>query len=266
MAYTNGVKEYVGLLQQQFIKVNLTDEKTLIMGSFLLIIVYIVNFFLAFVLVLWFWGCDPKLSGAISTLDQVLPYYVKTYLTKLSGFTGIFVAAVVSAATSTISSMINSQAAVLYVDVLSPSFHKVKLHFKWVARGTAFLLGVVMTACSCACLYMGTVTRLIMMVMSAFTGPFVGLLFLAIAFPFVHAKGAGISTLLTVVFQLVVMWQSVKSGAKPPTMPVTLKYCAENVTAMSNITTYLSMPRRRTCYKSPVKLPPAFWMLRNFQK
>ncbi|XP_075750358.1 sodium-coupled monocarboxylate transporter 2-like [Rhipicephalus microplus] len=173
----------------------------------------------------------------------ILPYYVKTYLSKLSGFTGIFIAAVVSAATSTISSIINSQAAVLYMDVLSPHIDNAKLHFKWVARGTAFLLGVVMTACSCACLYMGTITRLIIMMLSAFTGPFVGLMILAISFPFVHAKGAGISTLLMIGFQLVVVWQSLQSGTKPPPMPVTLEYCPENIGTLSNITTVLSTPR-----------------------
>ncbi|KAL3247912.1 hypothetical protein MRX96_056782 [Rhipicephalus microplus] len=150
-----------------------------------------------------------------------------------------------SDAKSTISSIINSQAAVLYMDVLSPHIDNAKLHFKWVARGTAFLLGVVMTACSCACLYMGTITRLIIMMLSAFTGPFVGLMILAISFPFVHAKGAGISTLLMIGFQLVVVWQSLQSGTKPPPMPVTLEYCPENIGTVSNITTVLSTSRAR---------------------
>ncbi|XP_070395521.1 sodium-coupled monocarboxylate transporter 2-like [Dermacentor albipictus] len=117
----------------------LSDAKrTLFIGSFMLFTVYVLNLALALALVVWFWGCDPRLSGAINSHDQILPYYVSVYVTKLSGFTGLFVAAVVSAATSTISSIINSQAAVLYVDVLSPRFPSVKLHFKWVARGTAY--------------------------------------------------------------------------------------------------------------------------------
>ncbi|KAL1486103.1 hypothetical protein MTO96_031531 [Rhipicephalus appendiculatus] len=122
---------------------SLSDAKrTLLMGSVMLMSVYVVNFFLVFAMVVWFWGCDPKLSGAIT-----------------------------------------------------------------------FLLGVVMTACSCACPYLGTITR-----------------------------GAGIATLLMVGFQLVVMWQSVQSGAKPPPMPVMLEYCRENVTSQSNVTTLLSTP------------------------
>ncbi|KAL3225301.1 hypothetical protein MRX96_049271 [Rhipicephalus microplus] len=52
-------------------------KRTLIMGSFMLISVYIVNFFVVFVLALWFWGCDPKLSSAISTRDQASVSFIR---------------------------------------------------------------------------------------------------------------------------------------------------------------------------------------------
>ncbi|KAH6928755.1 hypothetical protein HPB50_019238 [Hyalomma asiaticum] len=133
-------------------------------------------------------------------------------------------------AQSTISSIINSQAAVVYVDVLSP-------HFK------------------------GANAHVIMMVLSASTGPFVGLLILAIAFPFVHTKGAGISTLLLLGFQLLVMWQAIHSGAKPPLMPVSLDYCPDNSTlfeSSSNVTTLLPTSERSHESSDPFQLSP-FW-------
>ncbi|KAH9381971.1 hypothetical protein HPB48_023051 [Haemaphysalis longicornis] len=70
----------------------------------------------------------------------------------------------------------------------------------------------------------------ILMVSAVATGPFVGLLLLAVAFPFVHSKGAGISTLIMLILQLVVMWQAIHSGTTPPRMPVTLDYCPVNST------------------------------------
>ncbi|KAL1431971.1 hypothetical protein MTO96_013724 [Rhipicephalus appendiculatus] len=222
--------------------------------------VYLVNLSVTVALIVWFWGCDPKLAGAIQSYDQILPYYVKAFLVHIPGFTGLFLAAVVSAATSTISSIINSQAAVVYVDVLSPNFKKASSHVKWITRGTAFLLGTLMTLYSCICIYMGSITRVIMMVLSASTGPFVGLLILAIAFPFVHTKGAGISTLLLLGFQLLVMWQAIHSGAKPPFMPVTLDYCPDNSTHLessSNITTIAPTERSHDS-SDPFQLSP-FW-------
>ncbi|XP_049272783.1 sodium-coupled monocarboxylate transporter 1-like [Rhipicephalus sanguineus] len=117
-----------------------------------------------------------------------------------------------------------------------------------------------MTMYSCICIYMGSITRVIMMVLSASTGPFVGLLVLAIAFPFVHTKGAGISTLLLLGFQLLVMWQAIQSGAKPPLMPVTLDYCPVNSTlpeSSSNITTIAPSERSHDS-SDPFQLSP-FW-------
>ncbi|XP_075553613.1 sodium-coupled monocarboxylate transporter 2-like [Dermacentor variabilis] len=234
-------------------------QRTVLMGSLMLVAVYATNLAVTVALIVWFWGCDPKLSGAIDSYDQILPYYVKAFLVHIPGFTGLFLAAVVSAATSTISSIINSQAAVLYVDVLSPNIKGVNSHVKWITRGTAFLLGAMMTLYSCICVYMGSITRVIMMVLSASTGPFVGLLLLAIAFPFVHTKGAGISTLLLLGFQLLVMWQAIYTGAKPPLMPVTLDYCPENSTHVQSSSNFTTLPpSARTDTSDSFHLSP-FW-------
>ncbi|KAL3225296.1 hypothetical protein MRX96_049266, partial [Rhipicephalus microplus] len=84
-------------------------------------------------------------------------------------------------------------------------------------------LGSACLKCLCLQFDLKATGKLIIMVLFAFTGPFVGLMFLAIAFPFVQAK-------------------SVQSGSKPPPMPVTLKYCPENITIVSNVTTLASTP------------------------
>ncbi|XP_065292924.2 sodium-coupled monocarboxylate transporter 2-like [Dermacentor albipictus] len=234
-------------------------QRTVLMGSLMLVAVYATNLAVTVALIVWFWGCDPKLSGAINSYDQILPYYVKAFLVHIPGFTGLFLAAVVSAATSTISSIINSQAAVLYVDVLSPNIKGVNSHVKWITRATAFLLGVLMTLYSCVCVYMGSITRVILMVLSASTGPFVGLLLLAIAFPFVHTKGAGISTLLFLGFQLLVLWQAIYTGDKPPLMPVTLDYCPENSTHVQSSSNFTTVPPSARTHTSDSFHLSAFW-------
>ncbi|XP_077541674.1 sodium-coupled monocarboxylate transporter 2-like isoform X2 [Haemaphysalis longicornis] len=204
-------------------------QRTLIIGSFMLTAVYFVSVGMSLALVIWFRGCDPELTGSIQSYDQILPFYVKNNLVEFAGFTGLFLAAVVSASTSTISSVINSQAAVLYVDVLSQHWKIPDSRIGWVTRGLAFGIGAIMTMYSCVCGYMGSIIRVILMVSSVATGPFVGLLLLAVAFPFVHSKGAGISTLVMLILQLVLMWQSIRSEITAPRMPVTAEYCpAEN--------------------------------------
>lgn len=65
---------------------------------------------------------------------------------------------------------------------------------------------------------------------SAVTGPFVGLLVLAILFPFANSKGAGAAACLTIAFQVWHMIGRMYSGILPPRMPVTLDYCPDNTT------------------------------------
>ncbi|XP_040359073.2 putative sodium-dependent multivitamin transporter [Ixodes scapularis] len=50
-------------------------------------------------LIYWFRDCDPLLLGDIKQLDQLLPFYVKKHLTQYPGFSGLFLAGIVSAAT-----------------------------------------------------------------------------------------------------------------------------------------------------------------------
>ncbi|KAK8785254.1 hypothetical protein V5799_008381 [Amblyomma americanum] len=135
------------------------EGRTLFTGSLLLATVYTVELVLAIAVALWFQGCDPNLSGAIKSRDQILPFYIKTYLKEFPGFTGLFLSAVVSAATSTISSVINSLAAVIYVDVLTPRVQNIDSHLLWITRALALLLGGTMIAYSCLCVYMGSITK-----------------------------------------------------------------------------------------------------------
>ncbi|XP_077538521.1 sodium-coupled monocarboxylate transporter 2-like [Haemaphysalis longicornis] len=231
-----------------------TAQRTVLVGCSFLVAVYAINMAMTLALVAWFRGCDPKLAGIIRSHDQILPYYVKKYLPHFIGFTGLFLASIVSAATSTISSLINSQTAVIYVDVLSQRYKNLDSHVRWITRGLAFLLGSIMTLYSCACYYMGSVTRVIIMVQSASTGPFVGLMLLAVIFPFVHSKGAGFSTLIMLAVQLVLMWHNMTHASRPPLMPLTLDHCPDN-------STYLQTPRNISALSFGTMVPnspPAF--------
>ncbi|KAL1439540.1 hypothetical protein MTO96_031967 [Rhipicephalus appendiculatus] len=46
-------------------------------------------------LTIWFRGCDPGLRGKIASIDQILPYYVNTYLVHIPGFLGLFLAGII---------------------------------------------------------------------------------------------------------------------------------------------------------------------------
>ncbi|XP_054922352.1 sodium-coupled monocarboxylate transporter 2-like isoform X1 [Dermacentor andersoni] len=197
----------------------------------LLVLMYSLCLTMGVSLTVWFRGCDPGLLGVIKSIDQILPYYINTYLVHIPGFLGLFLAGVVCAATSTISSTINSQATIIYVDVISPHCKNADQHVLWITRCTVLILGVIMTVYSTLCVYMGSLTRLFIMVYASITAPFVGLCLLAALFPFVHSKGAGVATSVTAAFQLWHMTQVIRIGKTPPRMPVSLDYCPGNHTS-----------------------------------
>ncbi|XP_077486761.1 sodium-coupled monocarboxylate transporter 1-like [Amblyomma americanum] len=207
-------------------------RRTACTSTALLFVVYLTGLFLGMALTVWFRGCDPALTGAIQSIDQILPHYINTNLIHVPGFTGLFLAGIVSAGTSTVSSTINSQAAILYVDVIVPRFKNAEHHVLRITRGTALLLGVLMTVYSTICVHMGSLTRIFMMVYNSITAAFVGLCLLALLFPFVHSKGAGVATLVVVAYQLAHITDTIRNGRKPPRMETTLEYCPVNASTI----------------------------------
>ncbi|KAK8777063.1 hypothetical protein V5799_029594 [Amblyomma americanum] len=212
-------------------------RRTAVVGLVLTTFMYLAEAAMALALTLWFRGCDPESMGQIQKLDQILPFYVKTYLVQFPGTVGLFLSGIVSAATSTISSLINSQAAILYVDVVSPQLPISEVHVARITKCIAFVVGVVMTIYSTLVPYMGSITRIFMMANAAISGPLAGLMLMAVIFPFVNAKGAGWATLLAVVYQLWHMWQTLMSDAKPPRMDVTTDFCADNISRLAPLPT-----------------------------
>lgn len=99
---------------------SLADAKrTVIVGNVLTQVMCTSFGVLALSLAYWFRDCDPLLSGAIRKYDQILPFYVLQSLSDIPGFSGVFLAGVVGATTSTVSSIINSLATTAYVDIFS---------------------------------------------------------------------------------------------------------------------------------------------------
>ncbi|XP_075726432.1 sodium-coupled monocarboxylate transporter 1-like [Rhipicephalus microplus] len=225
-----------GTAQRYFASRNQKEAKwTVIAGTLMTCVFYGLLACAGAALVCRYRGCDPVLSGSIKKFDQLLPFYLLEDLASFPGLSGIFIAGVVSASISTLSSLVNSQAAVWYFDVITP-FCKVRdTQVDLIVKALAFAVGGVMTGCSMVVPYLGSVTVMFMAVNSAITGPFVGLVLLGLTVPFANSKGAGATALLMVVYQLLHMSVRINSGAQAQRMPVTLEFCPGNVTTKPSI-------------------------------
>ncbi|CAL4140451.1 unnamed protein product, partial [Meganyctiphanes norvegica] len=69
-----------------------------------------------------YWDCDPIKSGTISKGDQLFPLFVMDILGEFSGLPGFFVAGICSGALSTVSSGMNSLAAITLEDFIKGIF------------------------------------------------------------------------------------------------------------------------------------------------
>ncbi|XP_077495395.1 putative sodium-dependent multivitamin transporter isoform X2 [Amblyomma americanum] len=181
----------------------------------------------------WYRDCDPMLTGAITRYDQMVPLYVAESLSSVAGLRGLFLAGLVGASISTISSVINSHAATFYVDIVSPNFKMREKKATMVMHFLEFGSGALMTAFAVAVPYMGTATRILMALYSGASGPFSGMVIVAICLPWINTRGTAVAT--SAVFALE-LWQTVGrtlSGLEPTRMATTLLRCAHNVSGVT---------------------------------
>lgn len=137
-----------------------------------------------------YYGCDPLQTGLAKAKDQILPLLVMDILRDLPGLRGLFIAGVFSAALSSLSTGLNSMAAVILEDFFK-SFIKRKLSERKTAiimRGTVFVAGVLCTSMVYVVQHLGSVLQLAMSVPTACIAPILGVFLLGMFAPWINAK------------------------------------------------------------------------------
>ena len=124
----------------------------------ILLLLSLTTSFSGLVIYYYYRNCDPLLAKRITSRDQMMPIYIVDVLGHIPGITGLFVAGVFSATLSTVSSCLNSLAAVTLEDYFKSLYKfisKKELHvdesrsavptkiiagiYGFVCIGTAFL-------------------------------------------------------------------------------------------------------------------------------
>ncbi|KAI9564252.1 hypothetical protein GHT06_007990 [Daphnia sinensis] len=145
-----------------------------------------------------YFDCDPLTSQIINKADQILPFYVMDVLGDYPGLPGLFVAGVLSGALSTISSVLNAVALVVYEDFVRPFFPNlpdqtatrlvkgVSLLFSGLSFSMVFLVAQVKTILDATVSFDGAVA-----------GSILGVFTLGIFVPCANSMGAGVGMLTT---------------------------------------------------------------------
>ncbi|XP_035660677.1 sodium-dependent multivitamin transporter-like isoform X2 [Branchiostoma floridae] len=187
-------------------------------------------------------GCDPLKNGIVARSDQLLPYYVMEVL-DIPGLPGLFISGIFSGALSTISSGINSLAAVTLEDLIKPTLKVLKKKDMTEERATLVSKILVVGFGGLCMLFavlastMGQVLQASNSVFGAIGGPLLGLFSLGMLFPWANSAGA-IVGLLSGIF--IAFWIAVGAKIFPPYSPTKSTSIADcilpNVT-MANATT-----------------------------
>ncbi|XP_046460580.1 sodium-coupled monocarboxylate transporter 1-like isoform X1 [Daphnia pulex] len=143
-----------------------------------------------------YFDCDPLTSQVINKADQIVPFYVMDVLGDYPGLPGLFVAGILSGALSTISSVMNAVALVVYEDFIRPYFPNmpdqtatrlvkgVSLLFSGLSFSMVFLVAQVKTILDATVSFDGAVA-----------GSILGVFTLGIFVPFANPAGAGVGIL-----------------------------------------------------------------------
>lgn len=111
--------------------------------------------------------CDPLKTKRIATADQLFPLFVMDTMSSIPGIPGVFVAGIFSASLSTVSSGINSLAAVVHEDIIKPYVWK-NLTDKQTLRLLKVMSVIAGILCICAAMVAGFMGNVVQATMVAF--------------------------------------------------------------------------------------------------
>lgn len=173
--------------------------------------------------------CDPLKSGRISSRDQNMPIYVSDALSHLPGVCGLFVAGIFSASLSSLSSCLNSLAAVTLEDYFKPLYKYFKGRPLEISSDRSAMPSKIITACyGLACLGLaflvdriGGILQASLVVFGVVGGPLLALFTLGMFIVTANERGSIIGLFSGIIIS---MW--IGFGPKPP--PQLLEFSVED--------------------------------------
>ncbi|KAI3378576.1 hypothetical protein SNEBB_007100 [Seison nebaliae] len=169
-----------------------------------LMMILILTFFIGMMLFAYFRYCDPLLDGKIKKYDQIYPYFVMLVMIKVKGLPGLFLGCIFSAALSTLSSGINSLAAVVLEDIIKPFCCKNKQFNERtqtiISKSLAVFFGALCIALAAIASQLGSVLQAALAIFGVIGGPLLSLFLFGMLFPLGTTWGVFIGGLTSILF------------------------------------------------------------------
>lgn len=170
-------------------------------------------------------ACDPVTSKQIKKPDQIVPFFVMQVASKIPGLPGLFIAGIFSAALSSISSILNTKAGIIYEDFLRHRFPDAsEKRASDVMKMLVVILGIIMLSLVFVVEHLGSIFRLNYAINGLTIGAFFGIFSIGMMSRSANTKGvmAGAAGSLLVVGAIIIGAQSLP---KPPPLPYRTDEC-----------------------------------------
>lgn len=138
----------------------------------------------------FYYNCDPTTTGLAQAKDQIIPVYILKVFESYPGLAGVFVSGVFSAALSSLSSSLNSLAAVVHEDFMK-KFSKTPLTEKQSAlimRATVIIVGIIGFCLVFVVEKLGTVMQLSATMQSITQGPLLAIFTIGMCLPWIKSE------------------------------------------------------------------------------
>ncbi|XP_055545367.1 sodium-coupled monocarboxylate transporter 1-like isoform X1 [Wyeomyia smithii] len=189
-----------------------------------------------------FHDCDPLTTKLARAKDQLVPLLVMKVLGGYPGLAGLFISGIFSASLSSLSTGLNSLAAIVLEDFVKPLLknQQTERQTRYLMRGTVFFFGTVALVLVTLVEKLGTVLQLSMSLVPISLGPLLGIFLTGMLLPWVKPKSVliGAATGLLIMAYIVIRGQ-IAIAAKEiiyPVKPVSIEGCLytfDNSTVMA---------------------------------
>ncbi|XP_014259655.1 sodium-coupled monocarboxylate transporter 1-like isoform X1 [Cimex lectularius] len=176
--------------------------------------------------------CDPLTTHRIEKADQLFPLYVMDALYNYPGFPGLFISGIFSAGLSSVSTGMNSLAAIWFAEFESTAFRKNMSETQGTlfVKCLALLFGILSYLVVFMVPYMGNLVPLAISLSSTFAGTLLGLFLLGVTCKAANTWGAFtgmMSSILLLCWFAVGAMVAERSGMKiHPPKPLSVDNCS----------------------------------------
>ncbi|CAF5084179.1 unnamed protein product, partial [Rotaria sp. Silwood1] len=174
--------------------------------------------------------CDPYTAKFISAIDQIFPYFVMEVFSNIPGLPGVFLACIFSGSLSTISSGLNSLAAVIIEDVYKGLMRGQLSDERqgFISKIFSIILGAVVMLLTYVVSHLGPILNASTSLFGVLQGPIMGVFFLGFFFPRANHRGCLVGFVSGVALPLwmLVGSQITKNQRKSERLPLFTTNCA----------------------------------------